>query len=74
MSARVDTATDSCFCCIWQFGCYLGFLLVLGEEIIENYISELDKVFDMINKCENGTNINDLLEGPTCHGGFKRLN
>jgi glutamate-1-semialdehyde aminotransferase len=45
-----------------------------SEEIIDNYISELDKVFDMINKCENGTNINDLLEGPTCHGGFKRLN
>ena len=36
--------------------------------------SSFDRVFDMINKCENGTNINDLLEGPTCHGGFERLN
>jgi glutamate-1-semialdehyde 2,1-aminomutase len=42
---------------------------------IEKYFSELDKVFGMIRKCEHqDLNINDLLEGPICHSGFKRLN
>ena len=45
-----------------------------SEIIIDNYFSELDKVFNMINKCENGTSIDDLLEGQVCHAGFKRLN
>ena len=27
-----------------------------------------------INECENGRNIDDLLEGPVSHDGFKRLN
>jgi glutamate-1-semialdehyde 2,1-aminomutase len=42
---------------------------------LEKYFSELDKVYGMIRKCEHlDLNINDLLEGPICHSGFKRLN
>jgi glutamate-1-semialdehyde aminotransferase len=42
---------------------------------IEQYFSELDKVYGIIKKCEEKyLNINDLLEGPICHSGFKRLN
>jgi glutamate-1-semialdehyde 2,1-aminomutase len=42
---------------------------------LEKYFLELDKVYGMIRKCENQElNINELLEGPICHSGFKRLN
>ncbi len=42
---------------------------------LEKYFSELDKVYGMIRKCEQQElNINELLEGPICHSGFKRLN
>lgn len=42
---------------------------------IEKYFSELDKVYSLINKCENqDLQIEKILEGPICHSGFKRLN
>jgi len=42
---------------------------------LERYFLELDKVYGIIRKCENQElNINELLEGPICHSGFKRLN
>jgi glutamate-1-semialdehyde aminotransferase len=45
------------------------------DNYIQKYFSELDKVYAIIKKCENKElNINDLLEGPICHSGFKRLN
>jgi glutamate-1-semialdehyde 2,1-aminomutase len=45
------------------------------EEHFETYFSSLDKIYKVIAACENGhKNINDLLEGPVCHAGFKRLN
>lgn len=45
------------------------------REIIDNYLNELNEVFQVINKCENNVkDINKLLEGPVCHSGFKRLN
>lgn len=45
------------------------------DNYIQKYFSELDKVYAIIKKCENlELNINDLLEGPICHSGFKRLN
>jgi glutamate-1-semialdehyde 2,1-aminomutase len=45
------------------------------ENYIEMYFSELDKIYSIIKKCENQElNINDLLDGPICHSGFKRLN
>ena len=34
----------------------------------------LDGVFKTIHECENGRDINALLNGPVCHTGFKRLN
>ena len=44
------------------------------KEIIDNYIEVLEPIFKLISQCENGRDINSLLEGPVCHGGFKRLN
>jgi glutamate-1-semialdehyde aminotransferase len=45
------------------------------DNYIQKYFSELDKVYAIIKKCENQElNINDLLEGPISHSGFKRLN
>ena len=46
-----------------------------SEDLINNYFSELDKVFALIKKCEdNDSLIDSLLDGPICHQGFKRLN
>ena len=45
------------------------------DKYIERYFNELDPIYKLINKCENGSmNISELLEGPVCHSGFKRLN
>ena len=42
---------------------------------LNSYFEALDGIFAMIYRCESGEfNINDLLEGPICHGGFNRLN
>ena len=42
---------------------------------IDNYLNELDSIFNTISKCETGElNIDDFLEGPVCHSGFSRLN
>ncbi|NCY20347.1 aminotransferase class III-fold pyridoxal phosphate-dependent enzyme [bacterium] len=43
-------------------------------EIVEGYFHALNKVFQLIRECEQGRNVKRLLEGPVCHGGFKRLN
>ena len=44
------------------------------DNIIYEYFEKLDSVFSMIADCENGQNIDELLRGPVCHTGFKRLN
>ncbi|UAM97207.1 aminotransferase class III-fold pyridoxal phosphate-dependent enzyme [Polaribacter litorisediminis] len=45
------------------------------NEHLETYLDVLDTIYATIAKCESGTlHINDLLEGPVCHSGFKRLN
>ena len=42
---------------------------------IEKYFNVLNDIFYKISKCESQElNIDDLLEGPVCHSGFKRLN
>jgi glutamate-1-semialdehyde 2,1-aminomutase len=42
---------------------------------IDRYFTELDKVYGLIKKCENHElQISELLDGPICHSGFKRLN
>lgn len=45
------------------------------DDKFESYFSALDEVYTTIKKCENGDlEISNLLEGPICHSGFKRLN
>jgi glutamate-1-semialdehyde 2,1-aminomutase len=44
-------------------------------EIVNRFFEVLDPVFAQINKCEIGQeDIMNLLKGPVCHSGFKRLN
>lgn len=44
-------------------------------EVINSYFDNLDDMFALIAKCEKDELCaDDLLEGPVCHGGFKRLN
>ena len=47
---------------------------VHDDIIIDEYIEHLNKVFSIIRKCEDGLNINDLIESEVCHSGFSRLN
>ena len=44
------------------------------QEVIEPYLGEMDGIFALIAECEQGRPVEELLEGPVCHGGFKRLN
>lgn len=45
------------------------------DKNIDDYFNVLDGVYKTISDCEKGNkNILDLLEGPICHSGFKRLN
>jgi len=44
------------------------------ESILEEYYDALDPVFGVIADCENGLDVDSILEGPVCHSGFKRLN
>ena len=43
------------------------------NQIIEEYFENLDPIFKMISECEDGKDIDSLLEGPVCHTGFARL-
>ena len=40
----------------------------------KSYFEALDPIFKTIKECEDGRDINKLLNGPVCHSGFKRLN
>jgi glutamate-1-semialdehyde 2,1-aminomutase len=44
------------------------------QPLIDEYFAALEPLFALIKECENGRSIDALLEGPVCHGGFKRLN
>jgi glutamate-1-semialdehyde 2,1-aminomutase len=44
------------------------------QELVDGYFSELDPIFAIIKECEEGLDVNTLLEGPLCHSGFKHLN
>ena len=44
------------------------------SQIIDEYFELIEPVFSTISECENGKNIDDLLDGPVCHVGFNRLN
>ena len=43
-------------------------------ELIGGYLEALDSVFALIKECEDGRDINSLLESDVCHTGFRRLN
>jgi glutamate-1-semialdehyde 2,1-aminomutase len=45
-----------------------------SKNIISGYFDALDPIFSLIGECENGRDVNTLLKGPVCHGGFNRLN
>ena len=48
---------------------------IAHDDLILNlYCDALDKVFELIAKYENEHELLNLLEGPICHNGFKRLN
>lgn len=42
--------------------------------VVSEYCSNLEPIFKLIKECEDGRSIDDLLDGPVCHAGFKRLN
>ena len=44
------------------------------DEFLNEYFFLLARIFDLIKECEEGRDLNSLLDGPVCHGGFKRLN
>ena len=44
------------------------------DDIIDSYFENIQNIFSLISECENGRNIEDLLDGPVCHDGFARLN
>lgn len=46
-----------------------------NDDNLDLYFNALETVYQQISNCENGEfQIGNLLEGPICHGGFKRLN
>jgi glutamate-1-semialdehyde 2,1-aminomutase len=46
-----------------------------SNTIVNEYLDALDPIFKIIAECTyEGRNILDILEGPVCHSGFKRLN
>ena len=55
--------TNAVYCCIDH-----------KKNILNGYFYELDKIFKTLAKCEDGQDINDLLEGEIVQDGFKRLN
>tara|TARA_B100000579_G_scaffold139925_1_gene113724 strand:- start:2778 stop:4868 length:2091 start_codon:yes stop_codon:yes gene_type:complete len=52
--------------------CYLS--VAHSKDIINEYFFCLEEVFALIASCEDGLQVNDLLDGPICHKGFSRLN
>jgi glutamate-1-semialdehyde 2,1-aminomutase len=52
--------------------CYVSLAHI--PEVIEPYLEALDSVFSLIAECEHGRPVEEMLEGPVCHSGFRRLN
>lgn len=44
------------------------------RDLVDGYLEELDKVLALISECEQGRDIESLLEGPVASTGFIRLN
>jgi glutamate-1-semialdehyde 2,1-aminomutase len=45
-----------------------------STDVVDQYFEAVDPVFGLIRECEDGRSVDELLEGPVCHAGFKRLN
>lgn len=43
-------------------------------DIVDSYFDALDPIFGLIKECEDGRDVINLLKGPVCHNGFRRLN
>ncbi|MBI5437577.1 MAG: aminotransferase class III-fold pyridoxal phosphate-dependent enzyme [Nitrosomonadales bacterium] len=43
-------------------------------EVVAGFFGALEPIFVLIKECEEGRDVMSLLNGPVCHGGFKRLN
>jgi glutamate-1-semialdehyde 2,1-aminomutase len=43
-------------------------------EVVAGFFAALEPIFALIKECEEGRDVMNLLKGPVCHGGFKRLN
>lgn len=43
-------------------------------DVLAGYFAALDPVFALIKECEQGRPVDELLKGPICHSGFRRLN
>ena len=43
-------------------------------DVVDEYFHALDTIFPLIVECEDGRDVYELLDGPVCHAGFKRLN
>ena len=44
------------------------------HDVVDAYIDAMDKPFGIIGKISKGSDAEHFLEGPICHGGFKRVN
>ena len=45
-----------------------------SNEILNGYFNALEPIFMSIKDCEDGLDVETLLDGPVCHSGFTRLN
>jgi len=45
-----------------------------NQDLVDDYFQKLDPIFATLKECEDGLDVNSLLEGPLCHTGFTRLN
>ena len=43
----------------------------IQAKLLMSIFEFIEPEFSKISMCENGRNIDDLLEGPVCHSGFK---
>jgi glutamate-1-semialdehyde 2,1-aminomutase len=43
-------------------------------DVVDRYFDAVSPVFGLIAECESGRDVDELLEGPVCHSGFRRLN
>lgn len=44
------------------------------QDVVTDFFEALDPIFGLIKECEEGRDAINLLKGPVCHSGFKRLN